>query len=96
VSIPDLGDRSPELRETREHIDGVDREIVRLLAQRTQLVQRAARAKAALGAPLLDGAREAEMAAVRRDWASEAKLDADSVSDVFRAILTMSRRSQRS
>jgi prephenate dehydrogenase len=95
VSIPDLGDRSPELKETRDHIDNVDREIVRLLAQRAQLVQRAARAKAALGAPVLDAAREAEMGAARRLWAGEAKLDADAVSDVFRAILTMSRRAQR-
>jgi prephenate dehydrogenase len=95
VSIQDLGDRSPELKETRDHIDGVDREIVRLLAQRAQLVQRAARAKAAIGAPVLDGAREAEMAATRRLWASDAKLDADALNDVFRAILTMSRRAQR-
>jgi prephenate dehydrogenase len=95
VSIPDLGDRSPELKETRDHIDNVDREIVRLLAQRAQLVQRAARAKAALGAPVLDAAREAEMGAARRLWAGEAKLDADAVTDVFRAILTMSRRAQR-
>jgi len=95
VSIPDLGERSPELKQTRDHIDSVDREIVRLLAQRTQLVQRAARAKAALGAPVLDGTREAEMAAARRQWAGDAKLDADAVGDVFRAILTMSRRSQR-
>jgi prephenate dehydrogenase len=95
VTIADLGDRSPELRQTRDHIDGVDREIVRLLAQRSQLVQRAARAKAAIGAPVLDGTREAEMGAARRQWASDAKLDADSVADVFRAILTMSRRSQR-
>jgi prephenate dehydrogenase len=95
VSIPDLGDRSPELKETRDHIDGVDREIVRLLAQRAQLVQRAARAKAALGAPVLDGTREAEMTAARRQWASDAKIDPESVGDVFRAILTMSRRAQR-
>ena len=45
-SIPDLGERSPELKQTRDHIDAVDREIVRLLAQRAGLAQRAARAKA--------------------------------------------------
>jgi prephenate dehydrogenase len=95
VTIEDLGERLPELKQTRDHIDGVDREIVRLLAQRDQLVQRAARAKAAIGAPVLDGAREAEMAAARRRWAVEAKLDPDALNDVFRAILTMSRRAQR-
>jgi prephenate dehydrogenase len=95
VSIPDLGARSPELKETRDHIDAVDQEILRLIAQRMELVRRAARAKAALGAPVLDGAREAELLAARGRWATEAKLDADSVEDVFRAILTLSRRTQR-
>jgi prephenate dehydrogenase len=93
--IPDLGERSPELRQAREHIDAVDREIVRLLAQREQLSHRAARAKAKLGAPVLDGTREAEALGARRAWAAERGLDADGVTDVFRAIMTMSRRAQR-
>lgn len=94
-AIPDLGDRSPELRQARDHIDAVDREIMRLLAQRTQLVQRAALAKARLGAPVLDASREAELMGARRAWAKELKLDGDAIADVFRAVLTMSRRSQR-
>jgi prephenate dehydrogenase len=92
--IPDLGTRSPELKQTRELIDGVDREIVRLLAQRATLQERAARAKAALGAPVLDATREAEMLSSRRTWATDSRLDAEGVVDVFRVILTMSRRSQ--
>ena len=68
---------------------------MRLLAQRMQLSQRAARAKAALGAPVLDGAREAELIAARRQWAAASKIDPDAVADVFRAVLTMSRRGQR-
>jgi prephenate dehydrogenase len=94
-AIPDLGDRSPELRQTREHIDAVDHEIVRLLAQRAGLAQRAARAKAVLGAPVLDASREAEVLAARRGWAAQLKLDEDALADVFRAIMTMSRRAQR-
>lgn len=94
-AIPDLGERSPELKETRDHIDAVDRSIVQLLAQRAQLQTRAALAKAALGAPVLDGAREAEVLGTRRRWAGEMKLDVDGVTEVFRAILTMSRRTQR-
>jgi prephenate dehydrogenase len=95
VTIPDLGARSPELRETRDHIDGVDREILRLMAQRMELVRRAGRAKAAIGAPVLDATREAELLAARARWANEAKLDAGGIEDVFRAILTLSRRTQR-
>jgi prephenate dehydrogenase len=94
-AIPDLGERSPELKQTRELIDAVDHEILKLLAQRTQLSQRAARAKAKLGAPVLDGTREAELMGARRAWASELKLEAEGVADVFEAILTMSRRAQR-
>jgi prephenate dehydrogenase len=94
-TIPDLGERSPELKQAREHIDVVDREIVRLLAQRAQLAQRAARAKAKLGAPVLDSTREAEVLGLRRVWADELKVDPDAVADVFRAIMTMARRAQR-
>jgi prephenate dehydrogenase len=95
LAIPDLGRQSPDLKEARDHIDAVDGEIVRLLAQRMQLSQRAARAKAALGAPVLDGAREAELLAARRQWAAASKIDPDAVAEVFRAVLTMSRRGQR-
>jgi prephenate dehydrogenase len=94
-TIPDLGERSPELKQARDHIDAVDREIVRLLAQRAQLAQRAALAKAKLGAPVLDSTREAEVMGARRAWADELKVDADAVADVFRAIMTMARRAQR-
>ncbi len=94
-AIPDLGERSPELRQAREHIDAVDHEIVRLLAQRAALSQKAARAKAALGAPVLDPSREQEVLGARRAWASELKVDPDAVADVFHAIMTMSRRAQR-
>jgi prephenate dehydrogenase len=95
LAIPDLGQQSPDLKQVRDHIDAIDGEIVRLLGQRMQLSQRAARAKAALGAPVLDGAREAEIIAARRQWATQSKIDPDAVADVFRAVLTMSRRGQR-
>jgi prephenate dehydrogenase len=93
-AIPDLGQRSPELKQARDHIDAIDQEIVRLLAQRMQLSSRAAKAKAALGAPVLDAAREADVMAARRAWADASKVDPEGVAEVFRAILTMSRRGQ--
>jgi prephenate dehydrogenase len=94
-AIPDLGARSPELKETREHIDALDREIVSLLARRAQLSQRAAKAKARLGAPVLDSAREAEVFAARRAWAKGTGLDEEGVDEIFRAIVRLSRRLQR-
>ena len=93
--IPSLGQRSPELKQARDHIDAIDVEIVRLLGQRMQLVERAGRVKAALGAPVLDGSRETEIIAARKAWAAASKIDPDAVADVFHAILTMSRRGQR-
>jgi prephenate dehydrogenase len=95
LAIPDLGERSPELKQTREHIDAVDLEIVRLLGRRTQLARRAADAKVKLGAPVLDAARETEVMRARRAWAAEMKLEPDAIEDVFRDIVKMSRRAQR-
>ena len=94
-AIPDLGTRSPELKETREHIDALDKEIVQLLARRSQLAQRAAKAKAQMGHPVLDPGREAAVFEARRAWARDAGLDEESVEEIFRAIVRASRRAQR-
>lgn len=95
LTIPDLGARSPELREARVFIDAIDREIIGLLAQRAELAERAAQAKSILGHGVLDPTREAELRNARRSWAEELGLDRDSVDDVFQAILRFSRRVQR-
>jgi prephenate dehydrogenase len=94
LSIPALGDRSPELRETRDHIDVLDRQIVDLLARRAELALRAAKAKAELGHPVLDTTRESTMLEARRGWAELAELDPRGVEEVFRAIIRLSRRGQ--
>ena len=94
LAIPDLGARSPQLQETRDHIDALDKDLMELLARRMELARRAARAKAALGSPVLDGSREASLLAARRDWAGAAGLDAAGVEEVFRAVLRLSRRTQ--
>jgi prephenate dehydrogenase len=95
LAIPDLGARSPALAEARAHIDGIDREIVGLLARRAQIAQRAAKAKAEIGAPVLDASREASLLQARRDWARASGLDAEGVEEIFRAVVRFSRRLQR-
>jgi prephenate dehydrogenase len=90
----DLRDRSPELAEVRDLIDEVDREILALLDRRTQLARRAARAKAGLGAPVLDPAREASLLRDRRAWARDLGLDEQMVEEVFQTLLRISRRAQ--
>jgi len=94
MAIPDLRERSPELREVRELIDDVDREILGLLEQRTRLAQRAAKAKAVMGAPVLDPAREKSLLENRRQWARELGLNEEMVEEVFRTLLRVSRRVQ--
>lgn len=94
LAIPDLGALSPELRETRELIDEVDMELVALLARRAELVQRAARAKATIGAAVRDPVREARLMESRRRAAVELGLDPDGVAEVFEVILRHSRSLQ--
>jgi prephenate dehydrogenase len=94
MAHPDLPVRSPELREVRELIDEVDREILGLLQQRTQLAQRAAKAKAELGAPVLDPVREKSLLENRRQWAKDLGLNEEIVEEVFRTLLRVSRRTQ--
>lgn len=94
LAIPDLGTRSPALQEARDHIDALDRDLVALLARRTELARRAGRAKAELGLPVHDPDREAAQFQARRAWAEEAGLDAPFVEEVFRSVLRASRSAQ--
>jgi chorismate mutase len=79
----------------RARIDKLDRAILALLAARVELARRAARAKIALGRPVVDEARETTLLGERRQWAKEAGLPAEPVARVFSAIVDLSKRSQR-
>ena len=88
--IPNLGTRSPELREVRDLIDDIDGELVDLLARRAVLSRRARRAKAQIGAGVRDLRREAELRTLRRSWARDRGLDPDRVDSVFSAVIGLS------
>ncbi len=94
LSIPDLGIQSPALREVRDLIDDIDRDLVRVLARRAALGRRARMAKAGLGHGVRDARREDELLAQRRTWAAEQGLDPVAIEGVFEAILRFSRRMQ--
>ena len=96
LELPALETGLPELRETRELIDQLDHELVGLLARRAELARRALRAKARVGQPVPDPAREDAMVASRRAWAQELGLDPGEVESLFRAVLRFSRRAQQS
>lgn len=89
LSIPATS-HLPELSETRERIDEVDREIVQLLVRRAELVRRARHHKAAAGRGVVDPAREEAMLRSRARWADEAHLDPDGVAAIFEAVIALS------
>lgn len=94
LAIPDLGSRNPSLREARELIDEVDRDLLALLVRRAALARRAGRAKAVEGRPVVDSRREAEIRAERSRWASDAGLDPSAVGEIFDAVVRLSRAVQ--
>jgi len=95
LGIPDLGSHTPELMETRDLIDELDRDLVRLLARRAQLSQRAGSIKAIYGKSIRDPARERTLLEDRKQWARENELEPDSVVDIFSAVLRFSRALQK-
>jgi prephenate dehydrogenase len=95
LAIADSPSLAPDLRETRELIDDLDRELLAFLARRMELAKRACRAKLRLGLGIVDQAREAELLERRRTWADEVGLDAEGVAEIFAAIVSLSRRLQQ-
>lgn len=94
LRIPDLGAAAPELHETRDHIDELDREIVRAIARRARLALRAGRIKREHGGGVRDPGRERELLAERRAWALEEELDPEAVARVFEALMALARGAQ--
>jgi prephenate dehydrogenase len=94
LGIPDLGSDGPELMETRDLIDEVDLELIRLLARRAHLSKRAGSIKAIHGKSVRDPQRERTLLEQRRQWAGEHNLEPDSVDDIFAAVLRFSRALQ--
>ena len=95
LEIPPLPERAPDLRETRDLIDDLDRDLVQLLARRAQLARRAGRAKASQGKPVVDPDRERQVFEARRLWAEGEGLDADGVAEIFESIVRFSRATQK-
>lgn len=85
----------PELARLREQIEGLDRELVRLIAERVRLARAVGAAKRGAGIPTLDHAREA--AVVRRAvaLARDAQLPFDDeIRQIFWQLIGLSRRAQ--
>jgi chorismate mutase/prephenate dehydrogenase len=87
--MPDPSDAA--LSELRREVDLVDRELVRMLAERRRLVARLAEAKRHARLEAVDPTREAELHARWAEHAEASGLPAATVSDVLEAILGSSR-----
>lgn len=93
--IADMPSPAPDLRETRELIDDLDRELLLFLARRMELARRAGLAKLRMGLGVVDPVREAELLEKRRLWAMEAGIDVEGITEIFEAILRLSRQVQQ-
>lgn len=94
-AIPDLGTAAPELRQARDLIDDLDRDIVRLVGRRQELVRRVKHTKDEKELPVRDPAREREVLRARRTWAAEDGLDPDAVARIFEGLMAMARSFQQ-
>lgn len=84
----------PELARIRDVIEGLDRQLVALVAERVRLAREVGRLKRAAGIPTLDPAREA--AVIRRSaaLAREVGLEEEDVREIFWHLVGLSRRAQ--
>lgn len=71
----------------RAHIDALDARLIALLAERSRLIDRAARIKAREGLPARIDARVEEVAALARGRAAEAGLSPDLAEGIWRLMM---------
>ncbi len=85
-----------ELASLRQTIDAIDHDMVALLKERQQQVERVVALKRAHGLPVYHPAREENLISEKRRTARAVGLDADFLEDIFRRILRQSRVEQTS
>ena len=85
--------KTPDLKECREKLDGIDREIVRLFEERMAVCGQVAEYKIETGKAVYDGEREKQKLAAVREMA-EGDQNKEAVEELFTQLMTMSRRYQ--
>lgn len=88
-------EQSSSLDSLRQQIDGVDAELVQLLAKRLQLTTQVGEIKSQLGQPLYVPSREQALLSARREDAAQQGVNPQLVEDVLRRIMRESYLSQK-
>ena len=83
-----------DLTVLRAEIDGIDRQLVALFEQRMAVTEQVGRYKLANGIPVLDRSREEQVLAGKVALLEDKSLSED-VTDLFEAIMAISRRQQQ-
>jgi len=78
----------------REEINGLNAQIVELLARRVEVARSIGKAKREQDVPIVDRAREAKVYERVRELATERGLDPEGVERVFREIVDLCTRAQ--
>ena len=84
-----------ELEKIRKEIDGLDEELVRILAKRIGLIPMVAEYKKKNNVERKDPSREEEIIKAKRELAKEFGVDPDLVEDLFRRIIEESHRIEK-
>lgn len=83
-----------DLSQLRQEIDIIDRQLVALFEQRMAVTRQVGEYKLAQGLPVLDRSREEQVLAGKVAMLTDSSLAAD-VTDLFEAIMAISRRQQQ-
>ena len=83
-----------DLSQLRQEIDIIDRQLVALFEQRMAVTRQVGEYKLAQGLPVLDRSREEQVLAGKAAMLKDSSLAAD-VTDLFEAIMAISRRQQQ-
>lgn len=81
-----------ELASLRAQIDDLDRELLRVVADRLAVCRRVAQLKEGSGLPVIQPTRVRDVLTVRRRWAIEAGIDPDFAEQLIRVLLSETHR----
>lgn len=84
----------PPLETLRAEVERVDRELVRLIAERVEIARRIGQLKRQNGSLTLDPAREAAVVRTNAELARTHALPAEDVREIFWRIIALCRRAQ--